>query len=217
MELQPDQRIVINPDGSANVLNSKNESITTILKPWAKDSNNKDLKTFYTVDKNILQQHIETNSMTKYPVKADPTWCGNFWNDVGWVTEHDIYQNRRYGQIVRVTPSWCLDMLSKTVGAVPNSWLACDSWRELLDRLPANNNAWPNRAYGTEVYWSLNNQMACHITWVKWANAVGMASGYIQRNNPIYRNSYHLESYRPNYGYWGFTNRLCNDGRIINY
>ena len=63
MELQPDQRIVINPDGSANVVNVKGESITTILKPWAKDSNNKDLKTFYTVDKidkNTLQQHIVT-------------------------------------------------------------------------------------------------------------------------------------------------------------
>jgi hypothetical protein len=210
MELQVGQRIIVNKDGSANVVNSKNESITTILKPWARDAGSNELPTHYRVDNNILKQHITTDNMTKYPVKADPTWCGNFWNEVGWVTENDVYKNNRYNKIIKVVPSWCLDAISKAQSQIANPWLAWDAWKELTDRLPWSSE-WSDRSYGTDKYWSIHNQMACHITWVKWANSLGYSADYLRRKNPIYRSSYHLEAYRKNIGYWELFPYGCNN------
>jgi hypothetical protein len=33
---------------------------------------------------NILKQHITTNNMTRYPVKADPIWCGSSYFKLEW-------------------------------------------------------------------------------------------------------------------------------------
>jgi hypothetical protein len=169
MELEAGQRIIVNNDGSANVVNSKNESITMILKPWARDANNKELSTHYTVDNNILRQHITTDNMTKYPINADPTWCGNMINiGRGW---SDIrYGNKTYRGLQLIPTSCGRTALAQSIGAnsvnmffgrMFVSHLADNAWEEVVRKAP-NDWIW-DKKYGTNKYWSLYDQFICHL------------------------------------------------------
>ena len=153
-------------------MNSKNESITTILKPWAKDSDNKDLKTFYTVDNNILRQHIETNSMTKYPVKADPTWCGRTYNSIKWIIRESLWS-------LSIIPSWCGRsmmvvgtiftsnyFLRTPISQLPNYWLAESSFQDIAWNTPWHYQ-WPwghkSKDDNSPIYRSMFKQYYCHM------------------------------------------------------
>jgi hypothetical protein len=207
MELQTGQRIIINKDGSANVVNNNNESITTILKPWARDAKNQEIPTYYTVDNNILRQHITTDNMTKYPVKADPTWCGDAVSNVEWVWR-SFYGKGAWS--LKLKPTWCLNWHAYT------PW---DAWTELLNKTPYHDRFnWDQRKYGTNKYWSMYNQFACHRDWVKWSNLYNNSRAslpahiqkYVGKGEPNYREFYHLEPDRSDLGYWGYKDVGCN-------
>ncbi|MFL2001295.1 hypothetical protein [Microbacterium sp. A1-JK] len=73
-------------DGSALVSDSSGAGINLIAAPWARDANGVELPTHYTVEGNVLTQHIDTAGAV-FPVVADPTSeCG-----IGWCS---IYFNR---------------------------------------------------------------------------------------------------------------------------
>ena len=175
-------------------MNLKNESITTILKPWARDANNKELKTFYTVDKidkNILQQHIATNDMTY------PTWCGNVVSDVKWAWRN-IY-NGIWRWSLRITPTWC-----GITASGPTPW---GSWQEVYDKTPfcvwynkrgCGGIVWDKR-YGTDEYWSMYNQYVCHTDGMPFYKIA-------TKRSPWEIVHYHLDPWRKNAGYVAITN-----------
>lgn len=75
VELEQGGKIEIESDGSAIVYNNKQEPISIISKPWAKDAEGKEVKTWFTTDGLTLIQYVEHNvTGIVYPVVADPVW-----------------------------------------------------------------------------------------------------------------------------------------------
>ena len=94
VELEEGGKIELQSDGSAIVYNNKQEPISIIAKPWAKDAEGKEVKTWFSTDGLTLIQHVEHNvAGIVYPVVADPWWKNivNFIGGcVGW---HEISRN----------------------------------------------------------------------------------------------------------------------------
>ncbi len=75
VELEQGGKIELQSDGSAIVYNNKQEPISIIAKPWAKDANGKEVKTWFSTDGLTLVQYVEHNVPgIVYPVVADPVW-----------------------------------------------------------------------------------------------------------------------------------------------
>lgn len=75
LELEQGGKIEVQSDGSAIVYNNKQEPISIIAKPWAKDATGKEVKTWFTTDGLTLIQYVEHNvTGIVYPVVADPVW-----------------------------------------------------------------------------------------------------------------------------------------------
>ncbi len=85
----PSEELKLIPDnrGGVTVSDSTGNLVNTILAPWAKDANGKNLPTNYTVSGNVVTQHVDTRGAT-FPVVADPQYgCG-----VGWCS---VYFDKR--------------------------------------------------------------------------------------------------------------------------
>lgn len=63
-------------EGSVSVRNGDGEVLNWIAQPWATDANGEPVQTWYTVEKNVLTQHVKSTPSTVYPVTADPYTCG---------------------------------------------------------------------------------------------------------------------------------------------
>jgi len=75
VELEEGGKIELQSDGSAIVYNNKQKPISIIAKPWAKDAEGKEVKTWFSTDGLTLIQHVEHNvAGIVYPVVADPVW-----------------------------------------------------------------------------------------------------------------------------------------------
>ena len=75
VELEQGGKIEVQSDGSAIVYNNKQELISIIAKPWAKDAEGKEVKTWFATDGLTLIQHVDHNvAGIVYPVVADPVW-----------------------------------------------------------------------------------------------------------------------------------------------
>jgi hypothetical protein len=75
VELEQGGKIELQSDGSAIVYNNKQEPISIIAKPWAKDAEGKEVKTWFSTDGLTLIQHVEHNvAGIVYPVVADPVF-----------------------------------------------------------------------------------------------------------------------------------------------
>lgn len=173
VELTAGEKLTLNEDGSAKVtsedsqndkklkaeINQKNpeQKLTEgkvkliIGKPWAKDANNKDLKTSYSiVDNKILRQTIDTKNAV-FPVVADPIWCGNAVSSTTWIYRDNMWSASIY-------PTGC--------GAWGGqSW---DSWLEAYGKISnygSYNGNWYYVWDKSSNYWSMYNQYACHVDW----------------------------------------------------
>jgi hypothetical protein len=99
IEIQKGYSFKLNNKGGVDIINNGGQIESGILPPWAKDAEGKDIKTWYTLDGNLLTQHIDTTNAV-YPILADPTICSQYANSVwnewrgGWDT-------------IRVSPSGC--------------------------------------------------------------------------------------------------------------
>jgi hypothetical protein len=74
----------LNDDGSATVFD-EGHAVNYFSAPWAVDANGIDLPTHYSVEGDVLVQHIDTTGAA-FPVVADPTsecgigWCSVYFN-----------------------------------------------------------------------------------------------------------------------------------------
>lgn len=151
MQLQPGEKIELNLDGSAKIQKADGGNKIAILKPWARDANNKELKTWYEVVDSGLRQQIDLSEAV-FPVLADPLWCGNFFEKHEW-------ENRpsEGGLTIKNTPTWCGRTFDTGYG-----------FDEIINNAP-DNPAWPKseRGYQGDKNRSLYNQYRCHV-WFAW-------------------------------------------------
>lgn len=217
VELKPDYKLSVNPDGSAVITKpnpnfNKNEKINlpksidkttadliksgqtpviSIGKPWAVDANKKDLKTWYTVENgNTLRQHINLQNAA-FPVVADPIWCGNQINRVQWAWRN-IYSSV-YNWSLEIVPTYCgrLNL---------DRW---DAWTEVYNLTPRCSRfsgnvcvtiPW-NKQWNTSQYWSMYNQFVCH-----YSNPV----------TQVLKGEWNIEPWRPDIGLNAFYINKCN-------
>jgi hypothetical protein len=169
IELEKSEKITFNIDGSGQVIKANGSNKLAILKPWAKDINNKDLKTWYEVVNNsTIRQRIDLANAV-FPVLADPIFCGDIFYKVEW-------ENRTSegGWSLRNYPTYCGRNFD-------NAWAGFD---EILAKAPSRNDLWHsnNRNYTSNQGRSMYNQYRCH-----WALAGRL----------WFKDSYNLEPWRP--------------------
>lgn len=168
-------------NGSATLKTLSGETVVNVLQPWAKDSTNKALKTWYSVENsgNILRQHVDLTE-ANFPVIADPTWCGSIVQSEEWRTLWD-----EGGKIsLHIIPTWC----GRNFGYNSNTF------QEVVDKAPYypyGPNYW-EKYTKNDMYWSMYNQFICH-TW-------------FARDKP----DWNLEPWRPNVGYTRTVLSKCN-------
>ena len=86
LDLSLGSKIELSQEGGALVKNKEGEIILKVSKPWAKDAEGKEVKTYYKVKGVSLIQVIEhSKELNIYPIIADPTWseiqyCALPWN-----------------------------------------------------------------------------------------------------------------------------------------
>lgn len=77
--------LTLNADGTVSVSDTEGNPVNYFSAPWARDAEGRYLPTNYTVNGNVITQHIDTSGAT-YPVVADPTsgcglgWCSVYFN-----------------------------------------------------------------------------------------------------------------------------------------
>jgi hypothetical protein len=185
VEIGRGEKLEITENAGAVVKNAKGETKIAIAKPWAKDNNGKDLKTWYTVEKgNILRQNINLKDAV-FPVAADPTWCGDQISTTSWVRNPQ-------GWTLRVIPTYCGRFLGTDYS---------DAWNQVLFKTSSYAYqgynlyyVW-NKQYGTSQYWSMRDQFTCH-----YANPVAI----------IVKSEWNLDLWRPNVGLNAMYRAGCN-------
>jgi Protein of unknown function (DUF2599) len=189
MELTKDERIILNLDGSGKVVKTDGSNKMVILKPWAKDANNKDLKTWYEIiDNSTIRQRIDLNKAA-FPVVADPIWCGKSYFKLEW-------ENRpsEGGWSLKVSPTWC----GRQIGI--NYFEAWETFKDVAWDAPWHADFdWYNKASqnNTNKYWSMFKQYHCHSIVGPW------------------KETWNLEPKRPNYTWRTFMNPRIIDGKPI--
>ena len=216
LELVIGESLVVNEDGSAMIIQAltqkeikekeelqktapkdliiPNYKIKTfIAKPWAKDANNKDLPTNYSVvNSNTLRQTIDFQDAV-FPVVADPLFCNSYISYTYWIP-------------FRKT-SWSLAVILTDCGRLKGgTWNLNDAWKETLDKtenkcvkrsytgLRCVQWIW-DKAYGTSMYWSMYDQFDCHHSYFIAA---------------VLEAEYNLELSRPNVGIVDTLKAKCN-------
>ena len=176
VELEEGGKIELQSDGSAIVYNNKQEPISIIAKPWAKDAEGKEVKTWFSTDGLTLIQHVEHNVPgIVYPVVADPWWlwpCRQYISSSNWSWRGGHYT-------FNINPTACAR--SNARGFV----------KEAVNELLAKSNmwGWTNWAQRETVI----DQYICHIHFAphdsQWnleitRPYVGYRSTVLQKCNP---------------------------------
>lgn len=81
----PDTTLELTDGEQVIVKDQVGTPINFLNEPWARDANGVELRTFYSVDGNVVTQHVDT-AEAAFPVVADPTtgcgfgWCSVYFN-----------------------------------------------------------------------------------------------------------------------------------------
>ena len=211
MKLQAGQKFVKNEDESVKVKDSEDKTVLIILKPWAKDKNNKDLQTYYEVEDKQIVQYINLDD-AEFPVTADPTWCGNQIEYSRWEYKKGMYKNDDNQWLndwsMSVKLNWCGRMTASAgcilrtpafcmAGSFGGGW---DAW-ETAFNTAGPHYRFKDRWYGSSNYWKMYHQFICHyvnpVTWFKdeynmdpWRKNVGQFETYVKMCNPPIDKSY---------------------------
>lgn len=179
VEAESGTKYIMNGQG-AKLVTSDGKLIVSVITPWATDSNKKSLKTWYTVesDGSILRQHVDLAN-AKFPVLADPAWCGNGIQSVEW----KVRQASEGGDTLSIVPTWCGRYVSNFR----------DMWNEVKTRFP--NQYWSAvcAVYTAgfcsyEVSESMYNQFVCHL--------IGSSIPYLS-----WKDDWNVEPWRRNVSY----------------
>ena len=152
---------------SITIYDDKKNLNMIIAKPWAKDANNTEISTYYSIENgNILRQHIEFNAESVFPITADPIWCGSLISSTSWINR---WWTHPWSLSIEPTTCWRVIMTSylpNIVGGIFQDF----GWAETLIRTPASVH-WDKTPW-TSVYNSMYNQFLCHAQYVllkdKW-------------------------------------------------
>jgi hypothetical protein len=223
VELLVGEKLVLNEDGSASVVTQDSErdrklkeeinqkspelkiksgkSKIVIAKPWAKDANNKELSTSYSIiNGNILRQTIDTKNAV-FPVVADPLWCGSAVSSTNWFyntgAQSSTYPNE-FGWTLSVYPSWCGILGAST------DWYST-YWSAWLDVCSANGTGGWCSLWNNDQYASMFYQYVCHY------NQIGALKKFINGSSETVWN---LDEWRPNVGWFSTVANQCNPKKL---
>jgi hypothetical protein len=206
---EKDKRIELAKTAPAGVKIPDYDTKALIGKPWAKDANGKELKTFYSVIGSNLRQTIETKDAV-FPVTADPIYCSSYTNSAlmkfKFITDPSY---NRWAWSDEVIPSSCTRTyfwsLARTLAFHQIIGLAefgVTSW-----------NAW-NDTYSKTGNWGYSLQDGkWYYAWDKQDNYWGMYNQYMcHLVNPqtVDKDSYNLEPGRIDPGLFGTYQKGCN-------
>jgi hypothetical protein len=178
MDLPTGYRLTQDKNGNVVILDASWGIYVSIAKPWAKDANGKEINTWYTIKGSTLTQYVDFDKNSIFPIVADPIWCGQTIASTSW-----IY---RWG-----THPWSLSIEPTACGKWSLIYTAAWYWQDLIAITPVS--AHWNKAYGTTVYWSMYDQLFCHVDYAAW-----------------FKTPWNLEPTRPNVWYYAVVAALCN-------
>lgn len=102
MKVPAGGRTLLNADGSATVVDARNNPVTQVGRPWAFDAAARPQKTWYTVaDNGDLIQHVSPAPNALFPILADPTQQ-EYWDAVYGVPPIGPYTSEEQQQITTI-------------------------------------------------------------------------------------------------------------------
>lgn len=139
--------LVLEEDGSINLVSPSGEWEAGILPPWATDALGNAVPTHYTVDGNEITQHVDFDETSNFPIVADP-WMGlALVNKINW--HNSLW---KWSPTLRVYPTkW-----ARTTGPAARGAM----WKETVAKAPRHKTAKADTA-------SMKNQLYCHFDFVR--------------------------------------------------
>lgn len=130
-------------DGSIAFLTPDGSFVAGVATPWARDSNEREIPTWFTLDGNSVVQHVDLSDVpdTAFPVVADP-WLGQQLVSSAWVTN----QGGSAYVVNSVPTSWgrqYIDIMTHSAHVA-----------ELKQKLGGN---------ASKVTATIDNQFICHV------------------------------------------------------
>lgn len=199
VEAESGTKYIMNGQGT-KLVTSDGKVIVSVITPWATDSNKKSLKTWYTVENNgaILRQHVDLSG-AKFPVLADPTWCGNVVNSVKWV-----YRGDEHGNTLSIDPTWCGRILANATSIwtltgpmyAASYWTVNAVWDEVKSR-----------------YWSVYMSAVCYGRYSCYSNADLSMYNQLYCHMfavPFKPDGWNLEPWRPVVSFSKYVQTQCN-------
>ena len=141
-----ESQLKLEDDGSVSLVDAHGDWEAGVAPPWAKDANGGALPTSYTVDGNVLTQHVGFSADTAFPVVADP-WLGKA-----------LIQKTRWAHLSKRSPSLQVYPTKwGRFGPIGARWAA---WSETLKKTSRRGHPNPNTS-------SMKNQFYCHYDIVR--------------------------------------------------
>lgn len=181
MTLPTGYRLTQDKNGNVAILDAWGKTHADIAKPWAKDANGKEIKTWYIIQGSMLTQYVDFDKNSTFPIVADPTWCLQFISSTSW-----LYRAWTHPWSLSIIPTACGRGSLITGGG----FYVNQSWNEVLNLTPVS--IYWDKAYGNSTYWSMYNQYACHANFV------------------FFKSNWNLEPTRPDVGYLTTVAAGCN-------
>lgn len=179
--------LAMSESGSVNILDAEWKIYTMILTPWAKDANGSNIPTRYTIEpNNTIRQYIDFDENSKFPIIADPVWCGALISYTNWLYR---WWNHPWSLSIEPTACWRVVMSSYSASFVSILFQQF-GWSETLEKTPVSVH-WDKSPW-TSIYNSMYNQFICHAQYV------------------LLKDKWNLEPTRADVGYLGTVWALCN-------
>ena len=147
MELPTGYILTQDPSGAVLIKDISGKIYTSIWKPWAKDANGNEIKTWYTIKDSTLRQYVDFDKNTVFPIVADPIWCGQTISSTYW-----IYRGWTHPWSLSVVPTECW---AWGVTLYSREWY----WQDLLAKTPVST-YWSQTS--TTQNGSMLDQLMCH-------------------------------------------------------
>lgn len=173
--------LALQSDGSVALTTGDGSSAGSVGIPWATAADGSTVPTWYTVNGTTLTQHVDTRSVTAWPVTSDPWWHPDYVGSVRWVT-------------LAGNPGPTLQVYPTAWGRTMATFDRSGSFAEV------------QRKAGRSLNNSMYNQFLCHADWWPLKNLYGDKEADRLHAAP----TWNLDTWRPDVGYWTTVYRKCN-------